>query len=540
MKKRTGGSRAGGGGASGSGAGGSRARSGGASGSGASGGGAAGRGAKKKGGSSPQGAGKKRTGERPARVHGRVVRGPGPSGRPPRREDAEPAVAETHLQIADRDFVLERYPASSDATLRAWSAAEEHLLTKILETEDDGSPLLVLGDPHGALTTVLAVATTRPLVRWTDSHLATIALERNLEANGVDRGRVELVPSATDPASLDAKFGSVLMVIPKTLSLLEYQLEWMKPCLIPGARLLAGGMTRHLSPKVGAILEDRLGPTQVSKVWKKSVTFDVQAEDLEQDEDALTPSYYEIDLMEMDTEVSMEGDDLLVDSADEALADASDAGDNGGGGNNHEDSLANEADASLEADVDTSAEPDTTSDDLPDAVRIFSFPGVFGGGRLDRGTELLLSCLPDFADETDVLDLGCGSGVIGLYLRIGNPEIRLRLVDESHLAVASAKLTFEENGQGSPDVRVADGCEGIEAESLDVVVSNPPFHAQHALTVEEATRLFRPVREVLRPGGELYVVGAHGVDYGPTLRRFFAEVERVATDRRYAVHRCRK
>ncbi|MEZ4650851.1 MAG: methyltransferase [Candidatus Eisenbacteria bacterium] len=480
---------------------------------------ASGGGARKKaGGSSSQGPKKKREGGRPARVHGRVVRGAGRPGRTGRREDAEPAVAETRLRIAEREFVLERYPASSDATLRAWSAAEEHLLGRILELGDDGGPLLILGDPHGALTTVLAVVSSRPLVRWTDSHLATIALEKNLESNGVDRGRVELVPSSTDPTSLSTKFGTVLMVIPKTLSLLEYQLEWMKPCLTEGARVLAGGMTRHLSPKVEAILEGRLGPSQISKVWKKSVVFEVKAEDLEQDEDALTPSYYEIDLMGGDADTFVVDVELVGDSDDDASGDDDSAGE----------------------DFADTADDASDEDDAPGALRIFSFPGVFGGGRLDRGTELLLSCLPDLADETDVLDLGCGSGVIGLLLQVGNPAIRLRLVDESHLAVASTKLTFEENGEGTPDVRVADGCEGTEPESLDLVVSNPPFHAQHALTVEEATRLFRPIREVLRPGGELYVVGAHGVDYGPTLRRFFPEVERIATDRRYAVHRCRR
>lgn len=434
----------------------------------------------------------------PARVHGRVrPRAGRPRGS--RTGDREAPVPETRLQLQDKAYTLERFPASADATLRAWSSAEEHLLFAMgaggtsdpsgSVPDDSGhtieGPVLVLGDPHGALATVLADRISASVARWTDSQLATLALSRNLVANGLDASVVELIPSTADPSSLGRKFGTVAILVPKSLALFEYQLEWIKPCLAEGARVFAAGMTKHLSPHVGEILEARLGPTRLSRVYKKSVVFTVEPQDLEVDEEALTPTVYELGFAGPTPPMAEEG---------------------------------------------VSAAP----------LRIFSFPGVFGAGRLDRGTELLLRCLPAVSPGTSVLDLGCGNGVIGLSLALQQPELRLLLVDESHLAAASARLTFEENGLPVPEIRVADGCEGIEPSSLDLIVSNPPFHAKHVMTVEEATRLFAPVRDVLRPDGEFYVVGAHGVDYGPTLRRMFPEVERMATDRRYAVHRCRK
>lgn len=398
-------------------------------------------------------------GLRPARS----VRPLRPSG-----ESGPPPVAETKFRCGDVDYLLERFPPSPDPTLRAWSAAEEHLLGHLLPAD---APL-VLGDPHGALPTVLAARSGAPIVRWTDSYLATVALGRNLVANAVAPERVEVVPSTADPMVFAGRFDLAVLLVPKSLALLEYMVEWLKPCLCPGARLLAAGMTRHLSPHVGEILSARLGPTQLSPVVKKSVVFTVQCEDLEVDEEALTPSFYELD------------------------------------------------------------------GETSPGLRVFSFPGVFGGGRLDHGTGLLLGTLPELPAGARVLDLGCGSGVLALVVALRQPGIDLTLVDESHLAVASARLTFTENGLPAPLVQLGDGCDGLAPESFDLVISNPPFHTQHALTVAEATRLFAPVRAVLRPGGVFHVVGAHGVDYGPTLRRFFPVVERIASDRRYAVHRC--
>ena len=37
--------------------------------------------------------------------------------------------SETRLRLGEREYQLVRYPSSVDPTLRAWSAAEEHLLS---------------------------------------------------------------------------------------------------------------------------------------------------------------------------------------------------------------------------------------------------------------------------------------------------------------------------------------------------------------------------------------------------------------------------
>lgn len=384
------------------------------------------------------------------------------------------------LRHADRDLALERLPAVENPTLRAWSAADEHLL-RAWDTDPDArsaetrvkkkrTPVLVVGDAFGALTCALA-AEGAPTIHWTDSYLAAECARRNLARNELSAEQIEWVPSTADPHALKGSARTVLLPIPKSLALFEYALEWMKPRISGSTRVLCAGMTKHLSPHVRAILTERLGPTDVSPVYKKSVVFTSYPEFFETDEAALTPEWFSV--------------------------------------------------------------PGTSA-------RAYAFPGVFGGDRLDNGTRLLLAHLPTPGPDARVVDLGCGCGVLGMSMVLREPRLEMILTDESHLSIASAKLTFQQNGLRASEFRVADGVEGVEAGSLDCVVSNPPFHAGHTVSAEDAIRHFEPVRDALKPGGVFVVVGAHGVEYARDLGRVFGPVTRVASDRRYTVFSCKR
>jgi 16S rRNA (guanine1207-N2)-methyltransferase len=73
--------------------------------------------------------------------------------------------------------------------------------------------------------------------------------------------------------------------------------------------------------------------------------------------------------------------------------------------------------------------------------------------------------------------------------------------------------------------------------SIDRVVNNPPFHENHAICDAIASQMFAESRDVLRCGGELWVVGNRHLSYQAKLKRLFGNCELVAGNARFVVLR---
>ncbi|MBA2813229.1 methyltransferase [Streptomyces sp. KM273126] len=180
---------------------------------------------------------------------------------------------------------------------------------------------------------------------------------------------------------------------------------------------------------------------------------------------------------------------------------------------------------------------------LPDDVGLLSgrtvvnHAGVFCADRLDIGTRFFLRHLPHGRGGGRVVDLGCGNGVVGTAVALGDPEAEVVFVDESYQAVASAEATYTANAEGKAEFVVGDGMEGFAAGSVDLVLNNPPFHSHQATTDATAWRMFQGARRALRPGGELWVVGNRHLGYHVKLRRLFGNSELVAGDAKFVVLR---
>ncbi|MFJ5841554.1 methyltransferase [Streptomyces shenzhenensis] len=179
---------------------------------------------------------------------------------------------------------------------------------------------------------------------------------------------------------------------------------------------------------------------------------------------------------------------------------------------------------------------------LPDGIgpasgrTVVNHAGVFCADRLDIGTRFFLGQLPAGRGTRRVVDLGCGNGVVGTAVALADPGAEVLFVDESFQAVASAEATYRANGvPGHAEFRVGDGLAGVAAGSVDVVLTNPPFHSHQALTDATAWRMFTGARRALRPGGELWVVGNRHLGYHVKLRRLFGNCRLVAGDPKFVV-----
>ena len=161
---------------------------------------------------------------------------------------------------------LIRQPEMANEPLQAFDAADEYLLAHLHEQGlGPDSRVLLLNDGFGALACSLAAHC--QVTSSGDSHLGYLALQKNLARNGLAAERVNFVPAS---ATAEGPFDWVLVRVPKTLALLEEQLIRLHGQLVPGARVIAGAMIKHLPRAAGDLLEQYIGPLQASLAVKKA------------------------------------------------------------------------------------------------------------------------------------------------------------------------------------------------------------------------------------------------------------------------------
>ncbi|MBH2769489.1 23S rRNA (guanine(1835)-N(2))-methyltransferase RlmG [Serratia marcescens] len=168
---------------------------------------------------------------------------------------------------------------------------------------------------------------------------------------------------------------------------------------------------------------------------------------------------------------------------------------------------------------------------------IHNHANVFSRGSLDIGARLFLDHLPRGLNG-HIVDLGCGNGVIGLAALAQNPEAQVTFVDESYMAVASSELNVEHNLPQELDrcqFEVNNALAGIECESVQAVLCNPPFHQQHAITDHTAWQMFCDAKRCLQVGGELRIVGNRHLDYHQKLKRLFGNCTLVASNKKFVI-----
>ena len=168
---------------------------------------------------------------------------------------------------------------------------------------------------------------------------------------------------------------------------------------------------------------------------------------------------------------------------------------------------------------------------------ISNHANVFSRDSLDIGTRFFLQHLPSRQDASDIIDLGCGNGLLGLITAERNPAATVCFIDESFMAVASAKDNFYRafDGQREAVFRVGNGLIEVDSESADLILCNPPFHQQNTIGDQIAASLFKQSQRVLRKGGELWVIGNRHLDYHSYLDRLFGAHTVIAANSKFVI-----
>ena len=167
--------------------------------------------------------------------------------------------------------------------------------------------------------------------------------------------------------------------------------------------------------------------------------------------------------------------------------------------------------------------------------RLKQFYGVFSSGKIDIGTQFLLEDLSIDQDETEVLDLASGNGIIALEASRLNPRANLTLIDDSILAIESSKLNIKK-----AQFVCSDHLSQLPKNHFDLVLSNPPFHFEYENNIEVSLSLFRQVCECLKPNGRFVLVANKHLNYTTHLMKLFSRVSRLKSNDKFEVLECVK
>lgn len=126
--------------------------------------------------------------------------------------------------------------------------------------------------------------------------------------------------------------------------------------------------------------------------------------------------------------------------------------------------------------------------------------GVFSKEKLDFGTRLLLESLPMKEMKGEVLDLGCGYGVVSIILS-KFVHANFDAVDVNRRALHLFEINIKLNKVSDINFFESDCYENVD-KKYDYIITNPPIRAGK----EVVYKMLRGAKDHLKEGGSLYFV----------------------------------
>ncbi len=152
-----------------------------------------------------------------------------------------------------------------------------------------------------------------------------------------------------------------------------------------------------------------------------------------------------------------------------------------------------------------------------------SVSGVFSfETKIDRASENLIK---NFTPSgLSVLDIGCGYGAIGLFIKSIFPQQSITMIDVNNRALEYTKINAQSNNL-SIEALNSNLFSSLAERIFDDIISNPPIAAGKELN----TRLIKESYEHLSKNGALWLVAFHNKG-GSTLKKVMETVFGNVTD----------
>ena len=153
-------------------------------------------------------------------------------------------------------------------------------------------------------------------------------------------------------------------------------------------------------------------------------------------------------------------------------------------------------------------------------IRLVVDNGVFSKNHVDIATNFMLNVLLKEDIKGDVLDVGCGYGVIGITIATFFENTKITMLDINERALSLAKKGVKLNKLNDIKIIESDGLSALkEEDNYDVIVTNPPIRAGKQVIY----KMYEDSYNHLKDGGVLYLVinKKHGA---PSTKEFLTEL----------------
>lgn len=168
---------------------------------------------------------------------------------------------------------------------------------------------------------------------------------------------------------------------------------------------------------------------------------------------------------------------------------------------------------------------------------IYNYVNVFFCIGLDIGVCFFMQYLLENFDG-EIVDFGCGNGVIGLSLLVKNLQVKVVFVDELLMVVDFSCLNVEMNL-----LEVFECCEfminnvffGVELFCFNVVFCNLLFYQKYVLMDNIVWEMFYYVCCCLKINGELYIVVNCYLDYFYKLKKIFGNCVMIVINNKFVI-----
>lgn len=167
---------------------------------------------------------------------------------------------------------------------------------------------------------------------------------------------------------------------------------------------------------------------------------------------------------------------------------------------------------------------------------LISDNGVFSKDRFDYGTRVLLESIDIDNLSGDVLDLGCGIGVVGIILGTINNNLNIDMVDVNERAISLTKDNLVLNKLDN-NVFISDVYSDID-KKYDFIITNPPIRAGK----DVIRKFLLGSYDYLKDNGNLYFVMRkdHGVKSMIKELESIFDVEVMNKDKGFYIIKCCK